>query len=440
MAVGQLQLELHRRADRTPDHVLHALHDLVDVDGFRGQRLLARKGEQAVGQGAGAGCGLDRGLDVSRGIRYPPLGQERAYQRQGACDPLQHVIEVVGDAARQLADRLQLFALTQPVLGLLVLHGLLLQGVERMLQLGGARGDPLFELFASARQEFTRAHLFVDVGRGAQPFANTVLVAMDGDATRLEPAVFARTRLPDTEAGLIHAGRAGLVPGREGALAVVGMQRVEPAATEAGFTAQPGLRDPLWTCPDPVTIIERPPDQLRDAFQQKTLVLLRCRQRRFHFFHHGNVMSHATDAFDPPFVPVHREIGVAHPAHLAVCGPADPVLEHDLLAVFDPADALDGARPVLRKNRVQPVVVVIAGQHFLAVEAVNRLERRRQVFPLQGVRIAYPEDVLRGFAEPAEQFRAVVPIELGLFDSAPGHGVARQVEQPEDGAGCISDR
>ena len=57
----------------------------------------------------------------------------------------QQIVEIVGDAAGQLADRLHLLRLAQRLLGPLALADLGLEPVERGAQIGGALGDPRLE-------------------------------------------------------------------------------------------------------------------------------------------------------------------------------------------------------------------------------------------------------------------------------------------------------
>ncbi len=59
----------------------------------------------------------------------------------------QQIVEIVGDAAGQLADRLHLLRLAQRLLGPLALADLGLEPVERGAQIGGALGDPRLEHF-----------------------------------------------------------------------------------------------------------------------------------------------------------------------------------------------------------------------------------------------------------------------------------------------------
>ena len=88
-------------------------HQRVDVD-FKGlQRLLAGKGQQMLGQiGAAFGGLVDQPGD---GDEFGLLGDGFLQDADGAGDHGQDVVEVVRDAAGQLADRVHL--LNMPQLG-----------------------------------------------------------------------------------------------------------------------------------------------------------------------------------------------------------------------------------------------------------------------------------------------------------------------------------
>ena len=72
----------------------------------------------------------------------PRLLQRAADDLQPADHRGQQIVEIVGDAAGELADRLHLLRLAQRLLGALALADLGLQPVERGAQIGGALGDP----------------------------------------------------------------------------------------------------------------------------------------------------------------------------------------------------------------------------------------------------------------------------------------------------------
>ena len=82
---------------------------LHDVDGDRLQRLAAGEGEQALDQHLGALGRLDRAVDqalLAIAADAPPLEQIET-----ADDRSEQIVEIVRDAAGQLAHRLHLLAL-----------------------------------------------------------------------------------------------------------------------------------------------------------------------------------------------------------------------------------------------------------------------------------------------------------------------------------------
>ena len=131
--VEQRRGELPAVGEGQPDVAVELPHDLdllvegrqqqlcelfeqgVDVDLGRLQRLLARKGEQARGQGGAAVGRLADQLGDGRKRRVVLHGVGEDLDR--ARDHGEHVVEFVRDAAGELADRLHLLRLDQLLLG-----------------------------------------------------------------------------------------------------------------------------------------------------------------------------------------------------------------------------------------------------------------------------------------------------------------------------------
>ena len=114
---GSHGLDLNVLAQSRAQQFRHFRDHAVGVDRLRRQRLLARECEQALGQRGGAFGGLHGGVDETAdaefvGLHAPPHHVERTD------DHAQHVVEVMGDAAGQLADRVHLLRLAQLALGL----------------------------------------------------------------------------------------------------------------------------------------------------------------------------------------------------------------------------------------------------------------------------------------------------------------------------------
>src|SRR5690606_25583593 len=98
--------DLDLRAESAPQELGDSDHELIEVRRLRLERLAAREGEQALGE---LGPALRRADGVARelaalGIRRQTLLQDLHVAK----DHGEQVVEVVRDAARQAADRLQL--------------------------------------------------------------------------------------------------------------------------------------------------------------------------------------------------------------------------------------------------------------------------------------------------------------------------------------------
>ncbi len=106
-ALGQLHRGLNRLAERPAEQGGHARHQAVDVDLGRPQHLPAREGQQArrqIGAAPGGSLGLARELALATAeLRCQLLGVGQ--------DHGQEIVEIVRDAARQVADRLHLLRL-----------------------------------------------------------------------------------------------------------------------------------------------------------------------------------------------------------------------------------------------------------------------------------------------------------------------------------------
>ena len=138
-----------QRADGAAQQVLHGGDELVGVDRLRIERLAAREGEQAVGQGGGALGRAHRGLGVALDVLRPSLRDAGLHEVEGADDAGEQVVEVVGDAAGELAHRLHLLGLAQRLLGVAQGLGLLLlardvaaDGMNEPLVRDGRPGQP----------------------------------------------------------------------------------------------------------------------------------------------------------------------------------------------------------------------------------------------------------------------------------------------------------
>ena len=139
-------LHFDRRVERAADEVPHAVEQRADVDRADGEVLPAGEGEQALDQGSRAARGLQAGVDqalrVAVGLQPPPQQVEVADHRR------QQIVEIVRDAAGQLAERLQLLRFVQLGERELVIAGALL---DPRLQRFIGRAQPLFALLQRLR-------------------------------------------------------------------------------------------------------------------------------------------------------------------------------------------------------------------------------------------------------------------------------------------------
>ena len=110
---GRRRLDRDRVAQRAVEQVGHAGDQLAGVDRLGLQRLRAREGEQAPGQRRGAVGAFRRIVDVARARVAGSLSQTALGEFQPAENDRQHIVEIMRDAAGQLADRFHLLHLAQ---------------------------------------------------------------------------------------------------------------------------------------------------------------------------------------------------------------------------------------------------------------------------------------------------------------------------------------
>ena len=115
-AAGADHLQFHRRPDGSADQLFHAADEPVDIGRLRVEGLPPREGEQPLCQGGGPAHRVLAHADVAlRTVGLadlePPLQHLQAH-----ADALEQVVEVVRDAARELAHGLHLLRLAQGIL------------------------------------------------------------------------------------------------------------------------------------------------------------------------------------------------------------------------------------------------------------------------------------------------------------------------------------
>ena len=129
-------------------------HQTVEVSGARGQTLPPGERQQPRGQVGAALHGAGRACDqrvqpVRVGFRHNlrHLSNAVLHQFQVAQDGREHVVEIVGDAARELSHGLELLCLMQGRLGLFALGDFDLQAVVDFRQRPCPPGDQRFQQF-----------------------------------------------------------------------------------------------------------------------------------------------------------------------------------------------------------------------------------------------------------------------------------------------------
>ena len=141
--VGDIEPQLHTGPERTFEQVDHTFEQAAQIDRYRAQILLAREGQQALGQRRTAFralyCAVDQPLQA-RVVR-----EALAQQVEVAHDSHQQIVEVVRHAACELADGLHLLGLSQLLLCLLA-------GGDLFHQLSRTLLDALLERCGQFRQ------------------------------------------------------------------------------------------------------------------------------------------------------------------------------------------------------------------------------------------------------------------------------------------------
>ena len=199
---GAHHFQLDRRADRAAHDLLDARHQAVDVGGLGVQRLAAREGQQPLRERCGAAHRGLRHADVALGVVIALRGQALFQHLQAGTHAAQQVVEIVRDAARELADGFHLLRLAEV---LLHLHQLLRSLGHLALQ----RLVHLAQLRLGARTLHGRA-------RTAGDFAHEVAILVGpftprriaGEKQRHEPALLQHWNMQ-------QGGHAALTQGRQ---------------------------------------------------------------------------------------------------------------------------------------------------------------------------------------------------------------------------------
>ena len=125
-----------RSHDGAPQQILQRADALVDVQRAGVQRLLAGKRQQAIGQRRGTARRTQCGVGEAQHAVAAAFDDALFHKLDAGDDAGEQVVEVVGDAAGQLAEGIHLLRLQQLLFGTRALGHL-------MGQLAGGGGDLL---------------------------------------------------------------------------------------------------------------------------------------------------------------------------------------------------------------------------------------------------------------------------------------------------------
>lgn len=113
------ELKLDLGCKGSGQQLFHVVHQQHHIDRGAGQRLSSGEGQQAVGEGAGFASGSSGQRQVTTQLVVPALRQALFDHVLRAGDHGQQVVEVMGQAAGELAERFHLLALLQLLADLL---------------------------------------------------------------------------------------------------------------------------------------------------------------------------------------------------------------------------------------------------------------------------------------------------------------------------------
>src|SRR5205085_9982211 len=217
LALG-LKVELDPGADHRLHHVADPPGALGGVEALRRERLAPREGEELAGQPRRP---VDR---IADRLQVPPLAvvgdPGAADQVDRGADDGEEVVEIVGDAAGQLPDRLHLLRLPERLLG-----------AEK---LAAALDDLLLQRILEPAQRFLGALALGDVEQGAEHALRLSARAEDDLGAKQQPApVVAVAAEAELDLEMAVAAGKRLLPGAADALTVLRVvvltQRIDAA-------------------------------------------------------------------------------------------------------------------------------------------------------------------------------------------------------------------
>ena len=191
---------------------------------------------------------------------------------EGADDAGEQVVEVVGDAAGELAHRLHLLRLAQLLLGALALLHLGVQALVGGLKLGRALGDPPLE------QPFG-LDVLADIDVGAEPADDPPLLVADRHDLRQERPEHA-IRALERKRHLERLARGeGVLPARDDARQLLGVVHRLPAPPFLALGGGAGVFVPAPVVPEDVPVGVSDPAQRGDIVGERIKLLAAQPQR-----------------------------------------------------------------------------------------------------------------------------------------------------------------
>src|SRR3954451_21444344 len=106
-----------QRTDSAAQQILHGGDELVGISRLRIERLPAREGEQAVSECSGTLRRAHRRLGIAPDMLRTALRNAGLHQVERADDARKEIVEIVGNSACQLPDRLHLLSLAKLLFG-----------------------------------------------------------------------------------------------------------------------------------------------------------------------------------------------------------------------------------------------------------------------------------------------------------------------------------
>jgi hypothetical protein len=140
---GKIEPQHDAGSERPLQQIDHALDQGAQIHRHRSQILLPRERQQALRQRRAAFRALQRAVDQPMQARI--VGDALAQQIEIAHHRHQQIVEIMRDAAGELADRLHLLRLPQLLLGPFA-------GRDLLHQIGGTLLDALFQRRRQFRQ------------------------------------------------------------------------------------------------------------------------------------------------------------------------------------------------------------------------------------------------------------------------------------------------